>query len=99
LAWNSRLEDSGKVGQLMHVEGKQGSPVEKLIAGDIGGVAKLKNTATGDTLAAKDRPVRLGWIQVPEPAMSFAVEPKSKADEDKIGEAIQRLIDEDITLR
>jgi elongation factor G len=99
VAWNSRLEDSGKVGQLMHVEGKQGTPVEKLIAGDIGGVAKLKATATGDTLAAKDRPVRLGWIEVPEPAMSFAVEPKSKADEEKIGDAIHRLIDEDITLK
>jgi elongation factor G len=99
VAWNSRLEDSGKVGQLMHVEGKQGTPVEKLIAGDIGGVAKLKATATGDTLAAKDRPVRLGWIEVPEPGMSFAVEPKSKADEEKIGDAIHRLIDEDITLK
>jgi elongation factor G len=99
LAWNSRLEDSGKVGQLMHVEGKQGTAVEKLIAGDIGGVAKLKATATGDTLAAKDRPVRLAWVEVPEPAMSFAVEPQSKADEEKIGEALQRLIDEDITLR
>jgi elongation factor G len=99
LAWNSRLEDSGKVGQLMHVEGKQGTAVPKLIAGDIGGVAKLKATATGDTLAAKDRPVRLAWVEVPEPAMSFAVEPQSKADEEKIGEALQRLIDEDITLR
>ena len=98
-AWNSRLEDSGKVGQLMHVEGKQGKPVDELIAGDIGGVAKLKNTATGDTLASKERPVKAAWIDVPTPAMSFAVEPESKVDEEKIGEAIHRLIDEDITLQ
>jgi elongation factor G len=97
-AWNSRLEDSGKVGQLMHVEGKQGKPVPELMAGDIGGVAKLKNTATGDTLASKERPVKAAWIDVPAPAMSFAVEPESKVDEEKIGEAIHRLIDEDITL-
>lgn len=98
-AWNSRLEETGKVGQLMHLQGKQGTGVPGLVAGDIGGLAKLKNAATGDTLAAKERPVRLAWIEVPEPAMSFAVEPKSKSDEEKIGEAVQRLLDEDITLR
>ena len=98
-AWNSRLEETGKVGQLMHLQGKQGTAVPQLVAGDIGGLAKLKNAATGDTLAAKERPVRLSWIEVPEPAMSFAVEPKSKSDEEKIGEAVQRLLDEDVTLR
>jgi elongation factor G len=98
-AWNSRLEDSGKIGHLMHVEGKQGTPVPELMAGDIGGVAKLKNTATGDSLTAKERPLNVAWIDVPEPAMSFAIEPEAKADEDKIGEAIQRLIDEDVTLK
>ncbi|MGD2113612.1 MAG: elongation factor G [Acidobacteriota bacterium] len=97
-AWNSRLEDTGKVGTLMHMEGKNGEAVPSLVAGDIGGVAKLKNTATGDTLAAKDRPVRLAWIDVPEPAMAFAVEPESKADEEKIGEALSRLTEEDPTL-
>ncbi len=99
VAWNNRLEESGKVGQLMHVEGKQGTAVPELVAGDIGGVAKLKTTASGDTLAAKDRPLSLAWIDVPEPAMAFAVEPKSKADEEKIGEALQRLMDEDLTLK
>ena len=49
----------------MVLQGKQGARVPKLIAGDIGGVAKLKLTATGDTLSAKDRPLRLGWIEVP----------------------------------
>lgn len=97
-AWNSRLEETGKVGSLMHLEGKSGDSVGALLAGDIGGVAKLKSTATGDTLAAKDRPVRAAWIETPEPAMAFAVEPESKADEEKIGEALHRLMDEDPTL-
>jgi elongation factor G len=73
--------------------------VQNLIAGDIGGVAKLKSTVTGDTLCAKERPVKVAWIAVPEPAMAFAVEPKSKGDEEKIGEALHRLMDEDLELR
>jgi len=97
-AWNSREEDSVKVGSLQHVEGKSGEGVDSLIAGDIGAVAKLKNTSTGDTLAAKERPVKLAWVKLPEPAMAFAVEPEAKTDEEKIGEALQRLMDEDPTL-
>ncbi len=97
--YNSRAEETERLGHLMLLQGKQGSNVQKLIAGDIGGVAKLKITATGDTLCAKDRPVRLGWVHVAEPAMAFAVEPKSKGDEEKIGEALTRLMDEDIALR
>jgi len=96
--WNSREEDSVKVGSLQHVEGKSGDGVDALIAGDVGAVAKLKNTSSGDSLAAKERPVKLAWIKMPEPAMAFAVEPESKADEEKIGEALQRLMDEDPTL-
>ena len=97
--WNPRIEDSEKVGHLMVMQGKQGTAVPKLVAGDIGGVAKLKHTATGDTLCAKTRPVRLAWFRVPEPAMSFAIEPKAKGDEEKIGEALARLMDEDIALQ
>ncbi|HEV8582859.1 MAG TPA: elongation factor G [Thermoanaerobaculia bacterium] len=96
--YNSRAEETERLGHLMFLQGKQGSNAPKLIAGDIGGVAKLKLTATGDTLCAKDRPVKLAWIHVPEPAMAFAVEPKSKGDEEKIGEALTRLMDEDIAL-
>ena len=96
--WNGRAEEAERLGHLMALEGKQGGNVPRLIAGDIGGVAKLKITVTGDTLAAKDKPVRLGWIRVPEAAMAFAVEPKSKGDEEKIGDALHRLMDEDIAL-
>ncbi|MEM7483359.1 MAG: elongation factor G [Acidobacteriota bacterium] len=97
--WNSRLEATEKVGHLMALQGKQGDQVSKLVAGDIGGVAKLKETVTGDTLCAKDRPVKLKWIRIPIPAMSFAIEPKAKGDEEKIGEALARLMDEDIGLK
>jgi elongation factor G len=96
--WNSRSEEAERLGHLVVLQGKQGTNVPRLIAGDIGGVAKLKASVTGDTLCAKDRPLRLGWINVPEPAMAFAVEPKSKGDEEKIGDALHRLMDEDIAL-
>ena len=96
--YNSRTEEIEKMGHLMVLQGKQGAHVPKLIAGDIGGVAKLKQTVTGDTLCAKDRPLKVDWIQVQEPAMAFAVEPKSKGDEEKIGEALHRLMDEDLDL-
>ncbi len=96
--WNPRLEDTEKIGGLMAIQGKQGTKVDHLVAGDIGGVAKLKQSSTGDTLCSKDRPVKLAWINVPEPAMSFAIEPKAKGDEEKVGEALTRLMDEDISL-
>jgi elongation factor G len=97
--WNSRAEEAERLGHLMLLQGKQGTNVQKVVAGDIAGVAKLKVTTTGDTLCAKDRPVKLGWVKVADPAMAFAVEPKSKGDEEKIGDALHRLMDEDIALR
>ncbi|MEZ5331527.1 MAG: elongation factor G [Thermoanaerobaculia bacterium] len=96
--WNPRTEEGERIGQLMEMQGKQGTPVPKLVTGDIGGVAKLK-AHSGDTLCDKDRPVHLGWIDIAEPAISFAAEPKSKGDEEKIGEALARLQEEDLTLR
>jgi len=98
-ALNSRTGDTTKVGHLLALQGKQGESIQHLVVGDIGGVAKLKDTQTGDTLCTKDDLVTLEWIRVTEPAMAFAVEPKSKGDEEKIGEALARLIDEDPTLR
>ncbi len=97
-AWNSRLEEANRLGHLMVMQGKHGTAVPHLVAGDIGGVAKLKDVVTGDTLGAKERSVKLAWIQVPEPAIAFAIEPKTKGDEDKIGEAMHRLMDEDMAL-
>ena len=97
--WNPRLEEAEKGSSPMHLQGKSGAATPRLVAGDIGGLAKLKETKTGDTLCARERPVKLAWIKVAEPAMSFAIEPKSKGDEEKIGEALARLMDEDLALR
>lgn len=97
--WNSREEGLEKMGHLLTLQGKQSTQIDKLITGDIGAIAKLKSTQTGDTLCTKDAPVRLGWVFVRAPAISFAIEPKAKGDEEKIGEALGRLMDEDISLR
>ncbi len=96
--WNSRAEEAEKIGQLLFMQGKQGTPANKLVAGDVGGVAKLKHTVSGDTVCAKERPVKLGWVEIRPPAISFAIEPKSKGDEDKISDALHRMMEEDLGL-
>ncbi len=97
-AWNTRAEQAEKLGGVQVMQGKSGTTVPKLVTGDIGGVSKLKHAVSGDTLCDKNRPVNLGWIHVPEPAISFALEPKSKGDEEKIGDALVRLQEEDLSL-
>jgi len=97
--WNVRAEETEKAHGLAHLQGKQGTATPKLIAGDIGGVPKLRLAMSGDTLAAKEQVLRADWIQIPEPAMSFAIEPKAKGDDEKIGDALHRLIEEDPSLR
>lgn len=99
MLWNAQSETSEKMANLVLLQGKQPTQVSKLVTGDIGTVAKLKTTSTGHTLCAKDKPVKLSWIPIREAAMSFAIEPKSKGDEEKIGEALQRLIEEDVRLQ
>jgi len=81
------------------VQGKALTEVAELHAGDIGAIAKLKETLTGDTLGEKNAPVYYRPAQIPEPAITFAVEPKSRADEDKIGVAIHKILEEDAALR
>jgi elongation factor G len=96
--WNPRVEDTERAGSLLLQQGRQGSSTQSLVCGDIGAVAKLKVSTSGDTLCSKERPVRLAWFEAPPPAITFALEPKSKGDEEKIGEAITRLLDEDVGL-
>ncbi len=96
--WNVRVEDTEKIGTLQAMQGKQGTAIQKLVTGDIAGVAKLKHTSTGDTLCVKEKPIKLGWIDLRPPAMSYAIEPKSKGDEEKISDALHRLMDEDLGL-
>jgi len=70
-----------------------------LHAGDIGAVAKLKETVTGDTMTDKSSPVAFPPLKVPEPSIAFAVEAKSRTDEDRMGNALHKLLEEDLSLR
>jgi elongation factor G len=97
--WNTTRDHEERFGKLQVLQGKQQTPVGELRAGDVGAVAKLKDTKTGDTLASKERPVVLKHIEYPEPAISFAIEPKAKGDEDKISSALARIIEEDPTIK
>jgi elongation factor G len=81
------------------VQGKTQTPVAELHAGDIGAVAKLKDTLTGDTLGDKAAPIVFPKLKLAEPAISFAIEPKSRGDEDKLSTAIHRMLEEDLLLR
>jgi elongation factor G len=88
-----------RIGQVYFVRGKHQEATAQVPAGDIGAVAKLAETGTGDTLSAKDPLLVLPPIAFPQPAISMAIEPKSKGDEDKMGTALQRLAEEDPTVR
>ncbi len=81
------------------IQGKNQTPVAELRSGDIGAVAKLKETLTGDTLGDKSDPIVYPRRKLAEPAISFAIEPKSRGDEDKLSTAIHRMLEEDLLLR
>jgi elongation factor G len=81
------------------MQGKTGTEVAELHAGDIGTIAKLKDTVTGDTLGDKNAPIFYVTARIPEPSITFAVEPKTRADEDRIGVAIHKILEEDLALR
>lgn len=87
-----------RIGQLFGLRGKEQIPIAQAGAGDLVAVAKLQETATGDTLADRDRPVRLGFIGFPKPAIAMAVKPRSKGDEEKVGIGLGRLLEEDPAL-
>jgi elongation factor G len=97
--FNSTRDGKERVGHLGWLQGKAQKPVESLGPGEIGVVAKLKDTLTGDTLCDEAQSVVLPGIAFPEPAISFAIQPKSRGDEDKISTALQRMEEEDPTLR
>jgi elongation factor G len=88
-----------KLAHISIMQGKTAVPVPELHAGDIGAVAKLRETLTGDTLGDKSGPIRYRKVSLPEPAITFAIEPKSRADEDKLGVGIHKLMEEDAMLR
>src|SRR5438105_4229888 len=97
--WNTTRDHEERLGKLQVLQGKQQVPVSELKAGDIGAVAKLKDTVTGDTLAAKDHQIVIKHVDYPEAAIAFAVEPKARGDEDKLGAAVARIIEEDPTIK
>ena len=88
-----------RVGSLLLLQGKNQQQIGEVQAGDIGAVAKLKDTQTGDTLADKASPIVYPKVVFPEPATTFAIEPKTRGDDDKISTALQRLLEEDPVLR
>ncbi len=96
---NARSHGKERLGQVMRVQGKDHTQVPDLGEGDIGAVAKLKETQTGDVLLDAERQVELPEIGFPEPVMSFAVTPKSKGDEEKMAAGLRRLSEEDPTIQ
>ncbi len=96
--FNSTKKITEKFGHIFFLEGKNQKQAEILIAGDIAGVAKLKETVTGDTLCNEKSPIIFEKVAVPPPIMSFAIEPKTRGDEDKIASSIHRLTEEDPTI-
>lgn len=96
--WDSTRNEFERVGQLYLVRGKTQEPVSAVGTGDIGAVAKLTTTATGDTLCTHEKPLKLVPLSFPGPSFSEAVYPKTKLDLDKLGPALNRLVEEDATL-
>ncbi|MFC1906556.1 elongation factor G [Chloroflexota bacterium] len=96
--WNAQHGAMERIGQLFVVKGKNQEPVPQLMAGDIGAVAKLNVTGTGDTLCSKENPAKLASIAFAKPIYSLAVHPKTKADVDKLGTALTRISEEDLTI-
>jgi elongation factor G len=97
--FNAVREKSERLATLQVVQGKTMTPVSELRAGDLGAVVKLKETLTGDTLTDPAHPIIYAAITAPEPAISFAIEPKSRGDEEKIGTSMARIIEEDQAVR
>jgi elongation factor G len=95
---NTRAHIKERIGQLLVFAGKEVEHVNEFGPGDIGAVAKLKETRAGDWLAARDEPIAMPRLKLPAPVMAFAVEPKSRGDEDKVLSSLRRLQEEDPTI-
>ena len=96
---NLRAKAKERLGSLLELQGKEHKPALDFVEGDIGAVAKLKESQTGDLLADKEVAIELPDFGFPEPVMSFAITPKAKGDEEKVATSIRRLAEEDPTLR
>ena len=100
MVWNPNTQTEERIGALISLTGKKQDAMSAgAAAGDIAGVLKLKSTGTGHTLCDKKSPVLVPLLTPPPAAIAYAVNPKSKGDEDKLGTCLQRILAEDITLR
>jgi elongation factor G len=97
-AHNCRAHTKERIGQLLVPQGKDTEHADEFGPGDIGAVAKLKETHAGDVLASKEMEIPLKLPQMPRPVMAFAIEAKAKGDEEKMGQALRRLQEEDPTI-
>ncbi|MGH2364580.1 MAG: elongation factor G, partial [Chloroflexota bacterium] len=97
--YNSTKGEKERVGRLLQMHADKREDIDEVFAGDIAAVVGLKSTFTGDTLCDQERPVVLETIKFPEPVISVAVEPRTKADQDKMGLALSKLAEEDPTFR
>ncbi len=96
---NTTRGQNERIGRLVRMHANKQEEVSEVLAGDIVAAVGLKNTLTGDTLSDPQRPLLLEAIKFPEPVISIAIEPKSKSDQDKMGEGLQKLAEEDPTFR
>ncbi len=96
---NFNKDKTEKVGQILYVRGKNSEPTLEVPAGDLAVLVKLQDTTTSDTLCDKDNPVELEGIHFPVPTYSIAIFPKTKGDEDKLGGAITKILEEDPAVR
>ena len=97
--WNPVRGEEERIGQVLALHGKEQEAVGELKAGEIGAVAKLTVTLTGDTLTARERPLTMPALAFPAPTLPVAIEPQTKADMDKMGQALGRMIEEEPTVR
>jgi elongation factor G len=97
--YNSTADTKERIGQLFYLEGKKQVPVQSLGAGEIGVVAKLKGTNTGDTISDEGKPIIFDKVKFADPIISYAMAPKNKGDEEKVSVSLHRVLEEDPTLR
>jgi elongation factor G len=95
---NTRAHAKERIGTLIVPQGREQDHADAFGPGDIGAVAKLKETRAGDWLAARDEPITMPAVKLPQPVMAFAIEPKAKGDEDKVFSSLRRLQEEDPTI-
>ncbi len=96
---NASKNSQERIGRIVRMHANHREEVEEIYAGDLGAIVGLKNTGTGDSLTDPDNPLILEKITFPEPVISIRIEPKTKADQEKMGLALRRLADEDPTFR